>query len=425
MKEDLLHYVWRLGRFDHAHLKTTQGESISLLQKGYLNHNAGPDFLESRVKIGQTLWAGSVEMHLQSSAWYQHGHQDDPAYQKVILHVVLEEDRPVFHPDGSRIPCLVLKNRIDPWLIRNYQRLQSQSNWIPCAPLYGRIEPARRSFWLSTLAVERMEEKCEWVASLLASCQGDWDAAFYRGLAWSFGGKVNNQAMLDLANSIPYAILRKHRYRYFQLEALLFGQAGMLETNYDEPYPKKLQQEYSYLKKLYGLKPIPVQLWKFLRMRPANFPTIRIAQFTTLLHLNEHLFSRAMAAANLKELEHMFSLEVAQYWKNHFRFGVESKASHKRLGKASIHSLIINTVAPFLFHFGRERHREDLKEKALQLWEDIPAEQNAITKAWKALGQDVHTALETQALLQLKKAYCQHRKCLQCQVGQAIMSSPA
>ncbi len=425
MKEDLLHFVWRLGRFDHLNLQTTEGAPITLLQVGHLNPNAGPDFLEARIKIGGTTWAGSVEMHIRSSDWYRHLHQKDPAYKPVILHVVLEEDQPVFHPDGSRVPCLELKYRIEPELFRSYQRLQSKSHWIPCQPQFDRVDPSQRLLWVERLAIERMQEKYESLKPILDYCKGDWEYAFFILFAQYLGGNVNKGPMEVLAKSLPYALIRKHRHRLLQLEALFFGQSGLLPDQSGEEYVSRLLHEYRYLQKLYHLKPMKKVEWKFLRMRPANFPTLRIAQLATLLHCTEHLFSKILAVTRVKELEHLLTLEVSQYWKNHYRFGKASVPRNKRLGKSTIHMLVINAVAPLLFHYGQARHRPDLQEKALGLWEEIPPEKNNLIGKWGQLGQEAQNALQTQGLLQLKKRYCENGKCLNCRIGQAILASSA
>jgi len=425
VKEDLLHFVWRLGRFDLKNLRTTEGAPIVLLKPGHLNPNAGPDFLEARIQIGGTTWAGSVEMHLRSSDWYRHQHQEDPAYRPVILHVVLEEDEPVFHSDGSRIPCLELKNRIEPELYRTYQRLQSKSNWVPCQPQFVRVDPSKRKLWVESLAIERMQEKYESLKPILDHCKGDWEYAFFVTLAQYLGGHVNKGPMQDLAKSLPYSLIRKHRHRLLQLEALFFGQSGLMPSGLEDKYVAELTKEYRYLQKLYRLTPMKKVEWKFLRMRPANFPTIRVAQLATLLHCTEHLFSKILAAANAKELEHLFDLEVSQYWKNHYRFGKPSAPRNKRLGRSTIHMLAINAVAPFLFHYGEARHRPDLQEKALELWEEIPPERNKVVQQWAQLGQESRNALQTQGLLQLKKRYCDTGRCLDCRIGQTILASSA
>lgn len=421
MKEDFLHFVWRLQRFQPKGLMTTIGESIEIINYGIHNHNAGPDFLNARLRIGDTLWAGNVEMHLRSSEWLVHQHQKDAAYENVILHVVLEEDTIIRHPDGERIPCLNLRPYLPIGLAKQYLRLLHNENWIPCQHQLYTVPSVTRSLWLDRLLVERLEERTAIMADRLQRNQGDWESSFYQNLAWGFGLKVNAEPYLLLAESLPLKTLLKHKNNLLQIEALLFGQAGMLEQDFNDDYPNRLKKEYSFLQKKYSLLPITGTLWKYMRMRPANFPSLRIAQFATLIFRTGHLFSKMLAAKNLKEIENAYIVELSNYWQTHFRFDKESTKSTKSLGKSRIHLLVINIIAPFLFLYGKEKDDQKYKDRALELLEEIPAERNSIIAQWNELGLDAGQAAQSQALLQLKKHYCDQKRCLDCAIGCNIL----
>lgn len=423
MKEELLHYVWRLRKFDHTDLQTTDGLPIEILHPGEHNHNAGPDFLNARIRIGDTLWAGNVEMHLRASDWNRHGHSEDPAYKNVILHVVLDADTPIHHPEKRRLPCLTLKKRIPARLAKIYRKLLHNEHWIPCQHLFHQAPELTRQLWLDRLLVERLESRIQAMRELLQKNKNDWEATGYQLLIRSFGLNVNGVAFERLAASIPHRLLLRHRDRLFQIEALLFGQSGLLEHDYTDEYPQKLQQEYDFLRKKYGLQPIEAALWKFSRMRPANFPTIRIAQLATLFYQSAHLFGKILAAQSIAEVEHMFALKLSNYWQDHYTFDKASARRHKSLGHSTIHLLVINTIAPLLFLYGKEKGDEQFKDRALRFLEDIKPEKNATIDQWKQLGLHPQSAYHTQALLQLKKYYCDEKKCLQCAIGHTILSA--
>lgn len=421
MQEDFLHYLWRLKRFDLSQLQTTQGEPIEILAAGECNANSGPDFVEARIRIGDTLWAGNVEMHLRSSDWRRHRHQDDPAYGNVILHVVLEEDEPVFRASGERLPCLELRRRIAPGLAAIYRRLLSNAHWIPCQQQFFKIPALTRNLWLERLAVERLESKIQIIRERLQQNGRNWEETFYQFLARSFGVKVNADPFEQLARQLPLTLLLKHKASLFQVEALLFGQAGLLPDNLADEYPRRLLKEYLFLQRKYGLSPMPGVGWKLLRLRPANFPTIRLAQFATLIFQSGHLFSKTLAAQTTKEIENMFEVRLSNYWKNHYVFDKLSPRQTKVLGRTTIHLIIINTIVPFLFLYGQERHEKRYQEKAFRFLEELPPENNNIIEGWKVLGMEPETAFQTQALLELKSRYCDRRRCLQCAIGNAIL----
>ncbi len=421
MKEEFLHFIWRLRRFHNNKLLTTEGAALEILHPGEQNFHSGPDFTNAKIKIGDTLWAGNVEMHLNSSDWLQHAHQNDRAYDNVILHVVLEEDIPIKRQSGERIPCLELKSRIPSKLSKQYLKLMANETWIPCQHLFFSVPDPTRNLWLDRMLVERLEQKTELIENALEQNQNDWEKTFYQTLARNFGVKINAEPFELLAKELPLLLLGKHKPDLLALEALLFGQAGMLEEDLKDDYPKRLQKEYRFLQKKYTLQPIQKTSWKFSRLRPANFPTIRIAQFATLIFQSVHLFSKMLAAKNVVEIENMFALQLSNYWQTHYVFDKPSVKRKKTLGKSTIHLLIINTIAPFLFLYGQRKDNTSYKDRALKLLEELPPEKNNIISRWKDLGVKPESAYQTQALLQLKNEHCKKKKCLECGIGNAVL----
>ncbi len=422
MKEDFLYYLWRMKGFDLDELKTTSGEEITIQNGGELNYDSGPDFLNARIKIGDTLWAGNVEMHLKSSEWNVHRHQLDSAYENVILHVVLEEDQPIIRKNGERIPCLELQKRIPPKISKTYKKLLQNEHWIPCQHLIHKVPEITRNLWLDRLMVERLEAKITEIEKSLTLNHNNWEETFYQFLARNFGVKINAEPFEQLAKSIPLLTLNKHKTNLIQLEALLFGQAGLLENDLKDDYPRKLKKEYHFLKRKYHLKSIKGDSWKLMRLRPANFPTIRIAQFATLIYQSVHLFSKMLIAKNVKEIENMFDVKISNYWQTHYVFDKSSIKRNKSFGKNAVHLLIINAIAPFLFLYGKEKGEDLYKEKAIRLLEELNPEKNNIIDEWKKLGLDPVSAYQSQALLHLKNNYCKTLKCMSCSIGNAVLN---
>lgn len=421
MRESFLHFLWRWRRFDAQQLATTGGQPLEILHPGEWNTHAGPDFFNARLRIGDTLWAGNVEMHLRASEWMAHGHHNDPAYDNVVLHVVLEEDQPVVRHSGERIPCLELEGRIPPAILASWERLEHERAWIPCQSFFKNIPDIVRLNWLDRLLVERLEQKTAAVAEALAATDNHWEEAFYRLLARNFGLKVNAEPFEALARSLPLLILAKHKNDPKQVEALLFGQAGLLDGPFRDEWPAALAQEYRFLRHKYNLFPLAAAQWKFLRLRPANFPTVRLAQFAALVHQSAHLFSKILEAQNLRELEHLFDVQAGAYWNTHFQFDTPSVKRPKHPGRDFVHLLIINTIAPFLFHYGKTRDLELFQKRALALLEALPPESNAIIDGWADLGVPARHAYQTQALIHLKTRFCDEKRCLECAIGNAIL----
>ena len=421
MREDFLHFLWRWRRFDASKQFTSDGQPLEILHPGEPNLHAGPDFFNARIRLNETLWAGNVEIHLNASDWLAHRHDTDPAYDNVILHVVFDEDQRLCRSNGEPLPCFVLRDRIPPQLLEKYFRLEHERAWVPCEKSLNAVPHIVRLNWLDRLLVERLEQKTESIAQVVAAAGHHWEESFYRVLARNFGLKVNVEPFEALARVLPLRLLAKHQDHLFQLEALLFGQAGLLSEKFEDDYPKALAKEYQFLQHKYNLQPLPAGQWKFFRLRPAGFPTIRLAQFAALAHRSAHLFSQLLETTNTSETEQLFTAEISEYWRTHFRFDKTAAGRAKPLGREFVHLLLINTVAPFLFHYGRTKGLPDLQDRALRLLEELPPETNTVVDGWVKRGQRAANASQTQALLHLKTRYCDVKRCLECAIGNAIL----
>lgn len=428
MQENFLHFLWQWRRFTSEDLRTTDGEPLEILHPGELNTDAGPDFFAARICIGDQLWAGNVEIHLKSSDWFAHGHDADRAYENVILHVVFEEDRPIFRgknldekSPGSRIPTLELRGRVPEKIEQTWQNLAAEKAAIPCRSRISEVPQIIRLNWLDRLLVDRLEAKTEGIAEALDRSGGHWEQVFFEKIAWNFGLKINAEPFEMLAKSLTVSHLAKHKDNLLQLEAMLFGQAGLLETDFADDYPKQLKKEYQFLRHKYQLVPLDSSLMKFLRLRPPNFPTIRLAQLAWLVHHSSHLFSKMITVGSLREMENLLHAEVSDYWQTHYVFDKPSPRRRKTFGSDAIHLLVINTIAPFLFFYGKKTNRDDLRDRALKILEALPPEPNAIMDAWVDAGISARNSYESQALLQLTKKYCSEKRCLECGIGHFLL----
>ncbi|WP_207532802.1 DUF2851 family protein [Desertivirga arenae] len=420
-KEDFLHFLWKYRLFPQQDLQLTTGQKIAILATGLHNKDSGADFENAKIRTGNTTWVGNVEIHLRSSDWHRHSHGEDKAYNNVILHVVYEDDKPVFRNDGSRILTLELKDLIAPGLQLRYKDLMENLSWIPCEQLLFNVDEFQVENWLLRLSVERLEEKTTAVFSLLKEHRGNWDDTFYILLARNFGFKTNSLPFELLAKSLPQQILSKHKSSPFQIEALVFGQSGFLEMA-EDTYSKTLKLEYLFLQKKFRLKAIDQHLWKFLRLRPQNFPTLRLAQFAALIVKSSHLFSKILELSEVKEAIKLFKdLPVNEYWKTHYRFGKKVEKVAFNLGDEAIYNIILNTVVITLFAYGRNMGNSKIADRAISFLESIPAETNHIVARFKQIGVLPINALRSQGLLQLKKNYCDQKKCLNCAVGAKIL----
>jgi hypothetical protein len=420
MNENLLQFIWQYSLYQPTGLITADGQPVTVVHPGMRNTHAGPDFLQAKVRVGDTLLAGHVELHVNGSDWHRHGHQHDDAYGNVILHVVYNDDDKIGLPN---IPVLELAKAIPINVLTKYDGLMQASYAIPCASQLGSVSGITKESWLSRLLAERWEEKQAGWQSLLDDSKGDWRNVLYWRMAANFGFKVNADAFLQLARSIPLNVFTKGG-SLLQVEAILFGQAGMLDADFTDDYPNQLKQEYNYLRGKYKLQPMPVHLWKFLRMRPANFPTIRIAQFAALIHKSFHLFSQITETHTVKEIMPLLDVTASSYWDDHYRFDEPSDVSSpKHLGKSSIQNIIINTIAPVQFLYASLQGTAIQQERALQWLDTIPAERNNIISIWEDCGWKPANAGQSQAMIQLYNNYCTGKQCLSCAIGLKLLKS--
>jgi hypothetical protein len=421
--ENFLHFIWQFRLYKTLDLFCIDGEPLRIMNPGLYNKNAGPDFNHAKLSIGETTWVGDIEIHIKSSDWLLHGHQDNPAYDAVILHVVYQYDQPIYRKDGGQIPVLILEHLFPEHLLAHYHQLMSVINRFPCEKQIREIDPVIVNGFLSRMMVERFEQKSALVLDKLIRLTGDWERTFYHFMAKSFGFKVNEIPFELLADALPLQVLRKHLDHPVQVEALVFGQAGFLSGSFKDEYPRKLKKEYLFLQKKYGLKPIGVGAWRFLRMRPQNFPTVRLAQFCGLMIRSDRLFSRVLEIEALPDLvKHLENLPVNPYWLNHYHFQKETKKVKLQLGKRSVYHLIINVISLFLFSYGKYADQPQLINRAIKFLEQMPAENNVIIDWYRDSGLIVESAFFSQALLQLNKYYCAQKKCLNCGIGIKILN---
>jgi len=422
MNESLFQYIWQFRLYDTRRpLLTTDGEPLQILHPGTHNTHAGPDFFNGKIQVSDTLWAGNIELHLRSSDWQRHRHQDDPGYANIILHVVYEYDTAVQTSGGQTFPTLILKDYIDQSLLHRYERLMQSGRFIPCAESIQHVHSITLQQQLDRMLAERMEEQSASLMQWLNRCANSWQEVFYLRLARSFGAHINQDAFEQLALRTPLHLMAKYRHKVLSLEALLFGQAGFLNDYFDEEYPQLLQQEYHYLQQVHGLQPMEKHQWKFLRLRPANFPTLRIAQFAQLLHTANHLFSKLLEAETVRELEKLLDVSLGNFWLTHYTFPERSHERNKSLGKNFMHILLINAIVPCVYLYGKMNGKEVYSNKALEWLRQLPPEQNAVVEQWNALGISAESAASTQSLLQLKKHHCDPKQCLSCSIGYAIL----
>ena len=423
LREDFLHYVWRFKQFDFKNIKTTEGEAIQIFQVGDYNTDGGPDFKNAKLQIGETTWAGHIEIHVKASDWLKHGHSSNPAYNNVILHVVFEADTVILNAVGQPIPTFELRKRIPLKLKNNYLKLLYEKAWIPCANQIEIVSDFTKTLWLDRLLIERLEQKTAYFEAALQRNNNDWETTFYQMIARSFGLKINVDPFERLAQSLPLLTLTKHKNNRFQLEALFFGQSGLLDNDFEEDYPNQLKKEYAFLQHKYQLQTLPKAMWQFLRLRPPSFPTVRIALLAVLIHQSTHLFSKVLEAESVETLEKLLTVQVSDYWLTHYVFDKVSQKRKKSLGKSTIQLIIINTIIPFLFLYGKRKSEEKYKEKALKLLETLPAEKNKIIEKWQSLDFKTQNAYQTQSLLHLKKHYCDAQQCLRCAIGSIILKN--
>jgi len=425
MKEEFLHYLWKYSLYDQEKLLDNEKNKISVLYPGEYNRDSGPDFFNARISIAGTVWAGNIEIHTKASHFNMHGHQNDPAYNNVILHVVAEDDKRVFNALGEEV--LTSEISFDPSLYDKYIFLVNNPYIIACQDDINKIDEILVHHWLNSLVIERFQAKRESIMKKYSDTGNNWDETFYRLLSRYFGFRVNTEPFEMLASSLPFRIIRKHADNLFQIEALLFGTAGLLETGLfkdalSDEYYLKLLKEYTILSAKYSLKPLHGWLWKFSRLRPSNFPTIRLSQLAAMLSTSGGLFSRVLEAKDINSVKELFEVSASMYWDDHFVFGKKSRSFTKSTGSQAVDILLINAVIPLIFVYGQSRDNLDLSERAICFLEKVAPEENIIISEWKKAGILPESAFFSQALIQLRNEYCKKRKCLDCRIGNKIIS---
>ncbi|NCC11061.1 MAG: DUF2851 family protein [Bacteroidia bacterium] len=414
--EVLLQYLWKHKIFPLKPLQTVAGVPVEVIDTGLWNRDAGPDFFNAKLKIDSTLWVGNVEVHQRSSDWYRHGHDHDKAYDSVILHVVASVDAEVRRSDGEAVPQLLLN--CPDQMREHYERLCHQQEHPACVEILPTLSRFTVHAWMAALQAERIDAKVLVLKAWLAHCNGDWEEAFFIALARNFGFGLNGDIFERWSKQLAFRAINKHRDNLFQVEAFFFGQAGLLADASGDTYYESLHREYLYLAHKFELpSPMDKSLWRLLRLRPGNFPYIRLAQLAYLYHRSENLFSQLMEADSLADLRALLSTRTSAYWETHFLFGKESKQQERSMGTRSVDLLILNTVVPFLQAYGVHKGDERRSVRAQQFMEELKAEENYITRKWRSAGIQIESAADSQALIQLEKGYCEKKKCLHCRFG--------
>lgn len=421
MEEELLQFVWKMGLFDQNHLRTTDGDALEIIHRGLLNRGAGPDFSNAKIRINGTLWYGHIEIHVHADEWYKHTHHKDPAYNNTILHVVMVNNQSVRREDGSFLPCFCLDGKITSQITELYHQLKFNPAEIPCSGFLQGIRQTEIRQALDRALVSRLEQRSEWISEWLKQSTGDWHSVFMASLIRSFGFGYNSEAFELLARMVPVNWLCRNAHDRSTIEALLFGCAGFLEKSSNDEYQTQLIQEWQYLVKKYHLSQMDSSAFTHLRMRPVNFPEIRLAQLSAILVNFQQLLNHCIHQADINELVIMLRKSPDLYWLKHYQFGKISKRLNGPLSVASAQVVIINAIIPFLFYYGKYTGNEPFCDRALEMLQCLPGEKNHIVSAWQELGITSYSAYESQALIELKKNNCDKRKCLQCPIGTAVL----
>ena len=423
--EQLLHYTWKHKLYPLKELTTNDGQRVEIVDPGLHNRNAGPDFFNAKIRIGSTMWVGNVEIHDKSSDWYQHGHDKDSRYDNVVLHVAAELDTEVMKSNGEYVPQLQLS--VPDEVLTHYDELQKTDEYPPCYKVIPHLSALIIHSWMAALQTERLEQKTEAIRKRAELCNGSWEDAYFVTLARNYGFGINGEVFEQWAYNIPLNAVAHHRDDLFQIEAIFMGQAGLLELDsipeyyqkdaLNDGYFAKLRNEYQYLAHKFSMKPIDFKLWRFLRLRPQNFPHIRISQLANLYYQQKAGLSQLIECETLDGLKSVLKSQVTPYWETHYTFGSTSPKNEKHLSYGSINLLMINTAIPMLFAYGRHTTKEVLCDKAFDFLEQLKAENNHIIRMWQQVGLPVKTAGDSQALIQLKKEYCDKKECLRCRFG--------
>jgi hypothetical protein len=418
-KEDLLQFIWEFQLYDPSGLCTTADESITIIKQGYLNKNSGPDFENAQVKIGSITHFGSVEIHVDGREWQHHAHHLDTAYNNVILHVCYTSQAEELREDGSSMPTLNLASRINKSALRHYELLMSTKPFVPCENQLKNINPFAMAGWLDRMIIERIEERCTLFESYLESSLGDWSQAFYTAVVRSFGMPVNTDSFEEIAFKLPYDLIMNHHSSLFQLEALFFGVAGLLEEDLQDNYYTGLKNEFSFLKNKYGLNNINSSL-KMGRIRPMNLPHVKLAQLAAFFHHKPQFINQVLMLPTAAELKTMLRFELSEYWEKHYTFRKESKTKIKSISKTFSNHIYLNAIIPFVFYYLKNKTEQNT-DAALDYLAAIDAEKNSIVTRWKSIGAICENAAHSQALLHLYKTYCKPQRCLQCNLGKKIL----
>ncbi len=420
MTERLLQYIWQFQHYNRSELQIEQGENLQIICAGMLNVNQGPDFLGGKVKIGDTLWVGNVELHLRTSDWFRHLHQNDENYKNIILHVVWKNDA----PPGSRflpgIPLLELQTRVPALLLQRYEDWMNNPSFVPCEKHITAVKELVWQKWKERLVIERLQRKSVFIIDRYEQSNRHWEETFWWIIARNFGIRVNADAFEEMARSIPVKVLTKHKYQANQLEAILFGQAGLLDRRFKGTYPRMLQKEYRYLRQMHRFPKIFVSL-KFMRMRPSAFPSIRLAQLASLIGQSTHLFSKVKESVSLGEVKALLHVTANDYWHYYYRFDEPTALCKKNLGDDMVNNILLNTIIPVLFAYGSLNSEQVYIDRVLGWMEEIESEKNRITKGWVTCGVANRHAFDSQSLLELKTQYCDYKRCLECSVGNALL----
>lgn len=420
IKEDFLHYIWLHKRIDVTHLQTTKGEKIEIIHFGSYLQQTGPDFFNAQLIIDNQKWAGNVEIHVKSSDWYLHSHENDANYDSVILHVVWEHDTEIYRKDNSEIPVLELKNYISKFEIEKYYDLTTSKSWIFCENEIANVNEIVLANWQERLFFERLENKAVPFKKLVKENHSDWEATLFCMLAKNFGLNVNGQSFFDLAKSIPFSIIKKESFEVENLEALFFGKGEMLDNDKQDTYLIDLQKRWKFLSHKYQLEDSHITPIQFFKLRPDNFPTIRLAQLAMLYHTKQTLFIELILADTKEEIYAIFNNATSTYWESHYNFDSQSKKKSKKISKPFIDLIIINTIIPLKFLYAKANGKENI-EDLIALIQTLQPEKNVIIDKFASFKIKSKSAFETQSLLQLKNGYCYQKKCLQCAIGLTLL----
>jgi hypothetical protein len=419
MDEEFLQFAWKFRLFEN-NLRSTMGESVEVIRPGEHNRDSGPDFFNAMVRLGGTKWVGNIECHVKSSDWYLHGHHLDKAYDNVILHVVFEHDDVVLISDGSSLPTLEASKYLKLKALDIYRHWLRNRSSIPCSQMISSLDRVHFKDWLTYLSISRIERKTSELKEIWENSHTDFNSLFFIFLFRSFGQKINTLSFELLMKSIPLHLLQKFRDDRLLLEALLFGQAGMLNEAYDEGYPRMLEKLYRNQKSQYDLQPMEPHLWKFLRLRPPSFPTIRISQLAGLINKHRFLPDLLLGDKSHKELVEALSSEASEYWKTHYLFGRSTNKHSVSLGGDAKRLIILNLVNPFkLLRPGAGKSK--VISQVTKILEEMEPENNSIIRQFKELGFRAENAAESQAMIELRTQYCNFRRCLSCRIGYRLL----